>query len=241
MTFTITKTKMAVALVAVVMVAATAAFAGAHPFNDVPAVGDPDERFYSEPVQWLWDNSLTTGSPSGSDTFKPLDNVTRGENATFNYRYDANVVQPALSDLSDDTETNADDIAANSAAIAGNDTDIAGIPTIHWARIDSDATIEATGSGVTATHQATGLFDVTFPQDVGDCAIHVTLSARNTTANLNIIALGYKSEPYAVVTDSSEGGANDGTVRVETRIHSSASAGADAVTTNLPFAIMATC
>jgi hypothetical protein len=96
MTFTITKTKLAVSLVAVVMAAASAAFAGVHPFKDVPKVGDPGQQFYSEPVQWLWDNSLTTGSPSGSDTFKPLDNVTRGENATFNFRYDKNVVQPAL-------------------------------------------------------------------------------------------------------------------------------------------------
>lgn len=104
MTITLTKTRLAIGLVAAVLVAATAAWAADHPFNDVPRVGDADERFFSEPVQWAWDNGLTTGSPSGSNTFKPLDSVTRGENITFNFRYDENVVQPALESLGDDID-----------------------------------------------------------------------------------------------------------------------------------------
>ncbi len=133
MTIRITKARMAIGLIAVVLVAATAAWAADHPFNDVPRVGDPDERFYSEPVQWAWDNGLTTGSPSGSDTFKPIDGVTRGENITFNFRYDQNVVQPALDTLTDDVAANTSSINAllTPIAIAQLDVDGAGDVTVN--------------------------------------------------------------------------------------------------------------
>jgi len=52
-------------------------------------------KFYEAPVNWAASNGITTGSPSGSDTFKPDNPVTRGENVTFLKRYDDNIVQPA--------------------------------------------------------------------------------------------------------------------------------------------------
>ncbi len=125
MTITLTKTKLAISVLTVVLVATTAVFAAAHPFKDVPAPGVSGAPFYSSPVQWAWDNSLTTGSPGGSDTFKPLDPVTRGENITFNFRYDSNIVQPALSTLTAGiagTYTKAQVDAAVAAALLGTAT-----------------------------------------------------------------------------------------------------------------------
>ncbi len=119
MTLTITKTKLAVSIAVSILIGATAAFAGAHPFSDVPAPG-AGTPFYSTPVQWAWDNSLTTGSPSGSDTFKPVNAVTRGENITFNYRYDQNVVQPALTTLTAGVAANEADIATNAANLTAH-------------------------------------------------------------------------------------------------------------------------
>ena len=65
-----------------------------HSFTDVP-----DDAFYTDAVAWAKANGMTTGSPAGADTFKPLDGVTRGENITFAKRYDDFVVQPALAAL----------------------------------------------------------------------------------------------------------------------------------------------
>jgi hypothetical protein len=83
--------KLAFAGVVLVAVVSSGLALGANPFVDVPAT-----KFYAEPVDWAYNNALTTGSPAGSDTFKPEDPVTRGENITFNYRYDQNIVQPEL-------------------------------------------------------------------------------------------------------------------------------------------------
>ena len=97
MTIRISKFKLAVSVLAIAILGAGTAAMATHTFTDVP-----DGAFYHDPVEWLADNGLTTGSPSGSDTFKPLDGVTRGEYATFNFRYDQNIVQPALESLEDD-------------------------------------------------------------------------------------------------------------------------------------------
>lgn len=80
-------------LVMVIVVSSGLALA-ANPFTDVPS-----GQFYADPVDWAYNNGITTGSPAGSTTFKPDDPVTRGENITFAKRYDDNVVQPALTEL----------------------------------------------------------------------------------------------------------------------------------------------
>ena len=79
MTFTISKTKFAVALVAVAMLFPSTALAF-HVFDDVP-----DDKFYADPVEWAFDNGITTGKTS--TMFAPEDNVTRGESVTFLQRY----------------------------------------------------------------------------------------------------------------------------------------------------------
>lgn len=88
MSITITKTKLAAALVAAVMLIPATALAS-HVFDDVP-----DGAFYAAPVEWAFDNGITTGtSPT---TFSPLDDVTRGESVTFLKRYHDNVVEAAI-------------------------------------------------------------------------------------------------------------------------------------------------
>ncbi len=79
MTITITKSKFALAVVAVAMLIPGAAMAF-HVFDDVP-----DGKFFAEPVEWAFDNGITTGKTS--TTFAPDDSVTRGEAVTFLKRY----------------------------------------------------------------------------------------------------------------------------------------------------------
>jgi hypothetical protein len=88
MTITIRKLHLSVAVLAVALIAPATAFA-AHVFTDVP-----DGAFYADPVEWAFENEITTGKSPTS--FAPLDNVTRGESVTFLKRYDDNVVQPAI-------------------------------------------------------------------------------------------------------------------------------------------------
>lgn len=91
MTFTISKTRLAIGIVAVAMLVPASAMAF-HVFDDVA-----DDRFYAEPVEWAFDNDITTGKTA--TTFAPDDGVTRGESVTFLKRYNDNVVQPAIDEL----------------------------------------------------------------------------------------------------------------------------------------------
>ena len=83
--------KLIVAVVGLVGLGATAGFASSS-FTDVPA-----GRYYTDAVEWAFENGVTTGT--SATTFSPEDPVTRGQNVTFAYRYDQNVVQPALDAL----------------------------------------------------------------------------------------------------------------------------------------------
>ncbi len=91
MTVHITKFKAAVALVVVVLLVPATAFA-THSFSDVE-----DGTYYTAAVEWAADKGITTGT--SATTFSPDDDVTRAQNVTFAYRYDQNVVQPALTEL----------------------------------------------------------------------------------------------------------------------------------------------
>lgn len=91
MTIHITKIKAAVALVVVALLVPVTAIA-THTFSDVP-----DGTYYTDAVAWAANNGVTTGT--SATTFSPDQAVTRGQNVTFAYRYDRNVVQPALTDL----------------------------------------------------------------------------------------------------------------------------------------------
>ena len=149
MTFTISKSKLAVAIVAAAMLIPSGAMAF-HVFDDVP-----DDKFYADPVEWAFDNGITTGkAPS---TFAPDDNVTRGETVTFLKRYEDNIVAPADLALQADINDNADDIAA--------------LPEIMWAVTDDDGSLDRSSGGVTTSKSGTGTYFINFPRDITDCAM----------------------------------------------------------------------
>ena len=89
MTIIITKTKLTLGILAGVLVGATVVAASDGVFTD-----NPSGTYYHDPVEWAYDNGITTGT--SATTFSPMDPVTRGQNVTFAYRYDQNIVQPAL-------------------------------------------------------------------------------------------------------------------------------------------------
>ena len=85
-----------------------------HTFSDVP-----DGTYYTAAVSWAADNGITTGT--SATTFSPDASVTRAQNVTFAYRYDQNIVQPALDDI--DTAIDANTTAANTAQTTADAAD----------------------------------------------------------------------------------------------------------------------
>lgn len=112
-TIKLTKTKLAVAVAAVTLLGTSVAYA-ANPFTDVE-----DGKWYSEAVQWAYDNEITTGKTP--TTFNGDDGVTRYEAVTFQQRYDENVAGPARDALAADIDENADGISTNAADISENE------------------------------------------------------------------------------------------------------------------------
>ena len=106
--------RLVVAVVGLVGLGASVAFAS-NTFTDVD-----EGRYYTDAVGWAADNGVTTGT--SATTFSPENAVTRAQNVTFAYRYDQNVVQPALNNIATDIAANNTDIAANAADIAALDT-----------------------------------------------------------------------------------------------------------------------
>ena len=89
--FVVGRVRVFVAVVGVVVLGASAGLASSV-FTDVD-----EGRYYSDAVEWAYNNGVTTGT--SASTFSPEDPVTRGQNVTFAYRYDQNVVQPAFEAL----------------------------------------------------------------------------------------------------------------------------------------------
>ena len=90
----ISKTKLLMAMLVMALVV-PATGSAVHTFPDVP-----DGQYYTEPVEWAFDNGITTGTTA--TTFSPADPVTRAQNVTFAWRYDQYIVQPALADIETD-------------------------------------------------------------------------------------------------------------------------------------------
>jgi len=118
----------------------------AHQFQGGISNDVVDTKFCAAPAEWAKTNGITTGSPAGSHTFKPDDPVSRGESVTFLKRYNDNIVQPALD--------------ANAAAI----------PTVLWAKINTDGT-KAKGSSVVASSTpSTGHYTIDVGQNITNCS-----------------------------------------------------------------------
>lgn len=157
MTIIITKTKLALGILAMVLVGATVAAASDGVFTD-----NPSGTYYHDPVEWAYDNGITTGT--SATTFSPMDPVTRGQNVTFAYRYDQNIVQPALEDL---------------------EADIANLPDVYFVEVASDGTKNRGSFGTFVTYNGTGGYEVEFPvDDVHDCTWSGTIARQRTNALL---------------------------------------------------------
>lgn len=156
-----------------VVVVSSGIATGAHPFTDVP-----DGRFYSEAVDWAFNNGITTGT--SATTFEPDSTVTRGENITFAKRYDDFVVQPAL--------------AALEAADYSH----------HWIWVNGGAGTTLAGStGVSAVRTAAGSYTVTFPVDIRECAWS---SAQRNAGGLFIFLYGDIDMTHALTQGGVFGG-----------------------------------
>ena len=154
MTIIITKTKLALGILAMVLVGATVVAAGDGVFTD-----NPSGTYYHDPVEWAYDNEITTGT--SATTFSPMDPVTRGQNVTFAYRYDQNIVQPALEDI---------------------ENDVANLPDVYFVEVASDGTKNRGSFGTFVTYNSTGSYEVEFPvDDVNDCTWSGTIGRKRTS------------------------------------------------------------
>jgi hypothetical protein len=155
MTITLTKSRLGIAVLAVVMLVPATAWAN-HVFTDVP-----DDKFYAAPVEWAFDNGITTGKTPTS--FAPDDNVTRGESVTFLKRYNDNIVEPADATLQAGVDAAQADADANAAAIAELETRT----NSHFLLSDKDATVINTSyPGATVSRfegEPEGVYIATFP------------------------------------------------------------------------------
>ena len=184
MTITLTKSKLAIAVLAVVMLVPATAMAlhttgHANFFDDVP-----DEKFYADAATWAKTNDITTGSPAGSKTFKPEDPVTRGETVTFLKRYNDNIVEPAL----------------------------AAQPAMYWASVHGDGSVRRAGPGVVTNADETrnisdGRYEIDFEvDDVIKCQAIMSLgdTSAGGVAGRTISAgqrSGDASSLFVVITD----------------------------------------
>ncbi|MFQ5556859.1 MAG: S-layer homology domain-containing protein [Acidimicrobiales bacterium] len=161
MTIRLSPLKTLIAALALVVAVPGLAWA-ANPFTDVP-----DGQFYTEAVDWAFNNGITTGTTA--TTFSPDANVTRAENITFAWRYDDLIVQPALDDRYTKSEvyTKAEVDAAVAAAM----------PATYHASVNADGTTRTgTTTGVTIAKTGTGFYEVELPpSDVRGCIFQATL------------------------------------------------------------------
>ena len=205
--------KVLVAVLAVAVLGATAAFA-ATAFDDVP-----QGAFYDEPTAWAVDQGLTVGCDRAagqavSDTFCPTGRVTRGENITFTYRHQTLVIDPLLDDIRDDVNTNRD---AAAAAQTTADWAASAADAAQSAANAAQAAAEATEDKVDAVRQRAALLQWSNWQgtiDVGLRPLGVAFDGTHIwTANYNdntvskidaatgdvTVAVGNK--PYGVAFD----------------------------------------
>jgi hypothetical protein len=161
MTITIRKLHLAIAVLAIAVLAPATTAVAFHVFDDVP-----DDRFYSDAVEWAFDNDITTGT--SATTFEPDTGVTRGQNVTFAKRYDDNIVQPALT-------THTADIAALTARVAALEDNKAFVVT----------SIDLGQIGITDTRAAVTSVALTAPA-AGTVVVHGSGTGVEVTAGEDI-------------------------------------------------------
>ena len=235
MTIIISKTELALGVLAMVLIGATVVAAGDGPFTD-----NPDGTYYHDPVEWAFDNGVTTGT--SATTFSPMDPVTRGQNVTFAYRYDQNIVQPELETIDENfgvvtsaINDNADAISEIEDNVATVASDVANAPRVYFARVDSDGTVEK-GNGITVEKGVDGAYDVTLPENAANCAVETSLYASQPDgASQFILNLAYSAQAWVWASHAESGDAD--TVDVFTRYM----AGDTVTALDLPFVVTAYC
>ncbi len=172
MTLTITKTRLAITILAMALLVPATAFA-THTFTDVAT-----DAFYHDAAEWAKANDITTGSPAGNDTFKPLDGVTRGESVVFLNRYDTNIVQPAL-------------VALDTA-----------LPTMYTAQVDSDCIVRNQSGGLLVVPRAgfDNICEVGFPESIDTCTAHASPALFGMSDAWTIVGTAYADDPPIVMT-----------------------------------------
>ncbi len=147
----------------------------AHPFDDVP-----DGQWFSEPVDWAFNNGITTGtSPT---TFDGWNTMNRYEGVTFIHRFHTEIVEPMVlavdakveavaADL-DDAEDDIDDNAHNIAVVAG---DLNNATRVYFARVAADGEVEQTSSEeLEVSKDGNGFYEVTIPEAADNCVATAT-------------------------------------------------------------------
>ena len=87
------KRRLVSALVGAALAAGGATVVVSSPAGGVAGFGDvPEAAFYTEAVQWMVDNDITTGT--SENCFSPLDPVTRGQAAAFMWRMEGEPAAP---------------------------------------------------------------------------------------------------------------------------------------------------
>ncbi len=155
-------------LALVVAVPAVAIAAG--PFTDVP-----DDRWFTDPVDWAFTNDITTGKTP--TTFNGQDDVSRYESVTFLNRYDENIVQPAIDTIGADVEaleadTDAETVgglAANELTRVAGERSETGIDNWDGSASSIQTTITAPTAGFLLVE-----YVVTFTTDVSETATGTT-------------------------------------------------------------------
>lgn len=178
MTITIRKLHLAIAVLVVALIAPATAVA-THIFTDVP-----DGAFYADPVEWAFNNQITTGK--SSTKFAPSDAVTRGESVTFLQRYDDNIVQPAVAALS----------TAQPFAVSALETNVAGLtgaPAAYVtvsvnAAVDGHVTINSTAIFETSSFVTCVIVEANNIPPAGISASHESIQSLDPSSDVGSLS-----------------------------------------------------